>query len=59
MDVFSFQKYSLVLNVGTPGTRKCGKSNFISKLMSVKENYQDDCSFTSSINLTTKVNFNE
>jgi hypothetical protein len=34
-DIFGVQEYSLILNVGSKKTSRCGKSSFIAKLMTL------------------------
>lgn len=57
--MFDFQEFSLILNIGTPKTAKCGKTTLINKLMSIDEKLRYDPNFTSVLTLTKKINFSK
>ncbi len=57
--MFSYQDYSLILNIGTPKTSKCGKTTLINKIMSIDERLRYDPNFSSVLTLTKKMNFSK
>lgn len=57
--MFAFQEYSLILNLGTPKTSKCGKSFLVNKLISNEEKLRFDPVFSSVLTLTKKINFSK
>jgi GTPase involved in cell partitioning and DNA repair len=45
----------LILNIGTPNTENSGKTSFISKLLSIKEELIGGAHFSNILNLYTKI----